>query len=454
MAATKIWAVKGSLRSLVDYVENPEKTMATADAGMKDLFNVLDYATNADKTEQKLFVSSVNCLPEIAIQQMVLTKKQFDKTDKILAFHAYQSFKPGEVTPQQCHEIGVKLAKEMWGDRFQVIVATHLDRSHLHNHFALKSVSFRDGGKYNSCKAATQRLRSVSDRLCREYGLSVIENPGKSPPRMIYLAERNGEPTRYNVFRQTIDRAIEGATTNTQFVAALRMQGFEIRQSGKHWAIKMIGDNRVTRLYRLGDDYTGAAITKRILDSDMNKRRVFYPKPKPTVSHRKLYGNFRQTKKLIGYRALYFRFLYRMGVLPKNRPRPPCCPILWEDVRQLRKYTGQIRLLAYHKIDTAEQLQTFMEHVQSRMDDLIRQRTHIQNKLRRAKEPEAIEELKIEKTSLTEHITPLRRDLSIAAEIEERTARMKGKLAVIRTLESQEKTTQRGGRVCTRKDAR
>jgi len=119
MATTKIWAVKGSLRSLVDYVDNPEKTIAAADDSMKGLFNVLDYAANIDKTEQKLFVSGVNCLPEIAIQQMILTKKQYDKTDKILAFHAYQSFKPGEVTPKQCHEIGVKLAQEMWATGFK-----------------------------------------------------------------------------------------------------------------------------------------------------------------------------------------------------------------------------------------------------------------------------------------------------------------------------------------------
>jgi len=113
MATTKIWAIKGSLRSLVDYVDNPEKTMEVANDGMKGLFNVLDYAANSDKTEQKLFVSGINCLPEIAIQQMILSKRQFDKQDKILAFHAYQSFKPGEVTPRQCHEIGLKLAKEM-----------------------------------------------------------------------------------------------------------------------------------------------------------------------------------------------------------------------------------------------------------------------------------------------------------------------------------------------------
>jgi hypothetical protein len=122
IATTKIWAIKGDVRSLVKYVENPEKT---ADTEMRDLHAVFDYATRNDKTEQKLFVSGLNCLPEIAIQQMIEVKKQFGKTDKILAFHAIQSFKPGEVTPQECHEIGMALAREMWGDRFQVIVATH-----------------------------------------------------------------------------------------------------------------------------------------------------------------------------------------------------------------------------------------------------------------------------------------------------------------------------------------
>lgn len=452
MAATKIWAVKGNLRSLVDYVENPEKTTMPSGDGMQGLFQVLNYAANDKKTEQKLFVTGVNCLPEIAIQQMIMTKKQFGQTDKILAFHAYQSFKPGEVTPQQCHEIGVKLAQEMWGDRFQVVVATHLDKAHLHNHFALNSVSFRDGGKYNSCKAATKRLRDVSDRLCREYGLSVINNPGKSPNRKTYLAEKNGEPTRYNVFRWAIDRAIEGAMTKTQFQNILRLQGFELKLSGKHWAIKMIGDSKFTRLYRLGEGYTGEAITRRILANERPK--IYIPAQRPPSKQYQLKGNFHQVIKLTGYRALYFYFLYRMGLLPKKKTRPPSSPILWENVRQIRKYSEQARLLVNNKIDTAEQLQSFVSNTKNRMDELIIQRTHIQNKLRRAKDPKDIENLKAEKNAITEYITPLRRSLSVAAEIEERSAQMREKLAIIRQLELQEKQQQqskyRGGRAYAR----
>jgi len=456
MATTKLWAIKGSLRSLVDYVENPEKTRLASDDSMKGLFYVLDYATNNSKTEQKLFVTGVNCLPETAIQQMILTKRQFGKTDKILAFHAYQSFKPGEVTPAQCHEIGVKLAKEMWGDRFQVVVATHLDKSHLHNHFAFNSVSFHDGGKYNSCKAATQRLRDVSDRLCREYGLSVITSPGKSPSRMIYLAEKRGEPTRYNVLRRAIDIAIAGAVTKTQFEKSLQAQGFEIRMAGKYWTLKMIGDRRAVRLYNLGEQYTGKAIIQRILDGGLNRRRVIREKPKRSCRNVKYKGAFQHSRKLTGWRALYFHYLYRMGVLPKRRkPRPPHHPILWDDVRQLRKYTKQLRLLGNNKIDTAEQLHGYVENTQARVDALMHQRTHLQNKLRRTKESDEIAALKAEKTTLTQHIIPLRRDLGIAAEIETQTARMKEKLSIIRDLEQQEKQKQhnhynRGGRTHAR----
>ncbi len=440
MATTKIWAVKGNLRSIVDYIENPEKTIA--EEGMRSLLNVLSYAANSDKAGA--FVTGVNCLPEIAIQQMALTKRQYGKTDGILAFHAYQSFKPGEITPQLCHEVGVKLAREMWSDRFQVIVATHMDKSHLHNHFAINSVSYKDGGKYNSCKAATQKLRDVSDRLCKEYGLSVIKHPGKSPPRLVYLAERNGEPTRYTLYRNVIDRAVASAMTKQQFEAILKLHGFEMKLSGTYWTIKMTGDQRATRLYRLGEDYTGAMITKRIYGDGLNKRSVPYPKPKDR--HQKIIGTFRHTKVFTGFRALYFTYLYRMGVLPKNRLRPPCHPTLWEDVRKLRKYSAQIRLLAENKIDTSEQLQAFVNSTQPCMDDLIRERTLIQNKLRREKEPEVIEALKTEKAILTAHITPLRRNLSLAAEIEEQTERMKEKLGTIRQLEIQENSRQRRGR--------
>lgn len=125
---------------------------------------------------------------------MILTKQRYGKEDGYIAWHGYQSFKPGEVTPEQCHALGVELARQMWGDRFQGIVTTHLDKEHLHNHFCINSVSFKDGGKYNFSKKELKRLRDTSDRLCREHGLSVVEHPRKAPSRQVWLDEQAGNP--------------------------------------------------------------------------------------------------------------------------------------------------------------------------------------------------------------------------------------------------------------------
>ena len=147
MAVTSIWRVKANLSQAVEYVENPSKTTA--------LENVLKYAVQAKKTEladgtTHRYVSGVNCCPSTALEEMRAVKRQFGKEEGTLAYHGYQSFAEGEVTPEMAHEIGVKLAEKLWGEKYQVVVATHLDRqSHLHNHFLVNTVSFVDGKKYH-----------------------------------------------------------------------------------------------------------------------------------------------------------------------------------------------------------------------------------------------------------------------------------------------------------------
>ena len=152
MATTSLWHIKGRLKDLIDYVENPEKTAAKTPE-LQDLYNVFSYVQRPEATQEGEYVTAINCLKETALRQMILTKKRYGKTDGYIAWHGYQSFKPEEVTPQFAHEIGMKLAKEMWSDRFEIIVTTHLGKEHLHCHFCFNSVSFRDGGKYNYSKA-------------------------------------------------------------------------------------------------------------------------------------------------------------------------------------------------------------------------------------------------------------------------------------------------------------
>ncbi len=173
MATTSIWSVKGWLGKVMIYVENPEKTMnpetaeimkpvSREEADMQGLADVIAYAVSEEKTRREgkkneeflaeengtamqQYVTGVNCTSATARSEMMAVKKRYGKDGGIMAFHGYQSFAPGECTPQMAHEIGVRLAEELWGNRFQVLVATHLDKAHhLHNHFVVNSVSFAD----------------------------------------------------------------------------------------------------------------------------------------------------------------------------------------------------------------------------------------------------------------------------------------------------------------------
>lgn len=194
MATTSIWAVKGWLGKVVLYIENPEKTenpqfyrqKNMTDVQAQNLSDVIDYAARPDKTTEALdsesvpilrqLVSGINCLPATARDEMLAAKKRFGKEDGIVAYHGYQSFAPGEATPELAHEIGVKLARKLWGKKYQVLVATHLDKeNHLHNHFVVNTVSFIDGIRYHRTGKDYYEMRTVSDALCREYGLSVVE---------------------------------------------------------------------------------------------------------------------------------------------------------------------------------------------------------------------------------------------------------------------------------------
>lgn len=224
MATTAIWDVTDRLDRVIDYATNPDKTENNdySNRVFQGLQQVLEYTAKDVKTEKQFYVTGINCDPTTASKQMSLTKLQFQKTDGILAFHGYQSFAPGEATPESAHAIGVKLAQELWGDRFEVVVSTHLDKHHLHNHFVLNSVSFMDGKRYYDNKATYALMRQASDRLCKEYSLSVIQNPQKGKPKHYaeWEAERESKPTWRGLIREDMDKAISTSMTFTQFIAS------------------------------------------------------------------------------------------------------------------------------------------------------------------------------------------------------------------------------------------
>ena len=264
MAVTKIWPVKDSLARVVDYAQNPDKTIYS------DLQNVLHYAANEEKTvegeERAMFVTGVNCNRDTAFQEMQVVKERFGKTGGNVAYHAYQSFKPGEVTPELCHQLGVELAKRMWGDEYQVLVATHFNTGTYHNHFVVNSVGLWDGRKFNCGKRAYYQFRQLSDDLCREYQLSTIKNPKRKTPRSIYFAEKNGEPTKYNLMREALDAALKVSVDGNDLRKALREQGYELdaNPARKYATLRRIGSKKAVRLYRLGEEYDLPALRERI----------------------------------------------------------------------------------------------------------------------------------------------------------------------------------------------
>ena len=201
MAITKIIAIRDRLDKRVAYVTNAEKT--ALNCGVR-------YIVNPEKTEQSFFTAVLNCSsPEHAFREMTETKKRWRKTGGVLGYHFIQSFAPGEVTPEQAHEIGMEFARRMFGERYEVVIGTHLDKAHLHNHIVINSVSFVDGQKYHSSpESYYNEVRGTSDELCRENDLSVITPQGKGKHYGEWKAEQNGKPAVRGIIREDIDRII------------------------------------------------------------------------------------------------------------------------------------------------------------------------------------------------------------------------------------------------------
>lgn len=434
MATTAIWKVKGNLGRVVGYAANPDKTENPAFTAqdLQGLRDVMDYATQDYKTERQHYVSGINCAPEIARDEMQMVKQQYDKEGGIIAYHGYQSFAPGEVTPEQAHEIGVELAQRLWGDRFQVVVATHLDREHIHNHFVLNSVSFLDGKKYNDCKATYTLMRQTSDQLCREHGLSVIENPeqGRTMSRDTWEAEQEGKPTWYGQIRQDVDSCITRSFLFEHFIANLKKQGYEVK-TGKYIAVRPPGRERFVRLKTLGDNYTEEMIRQRIRD---HERTPLYHRP---LSRPKRYYKTRgKPRKLTGFRALYYHYLYLLGKLRKPTAPPKKRRYNMAEVIKFDHYVEQAKLLMKYKVDTWEQFFTLTGAIQGEIDVLAGQRKELYRRKRR--EPQN-EPLSLRIRSINQSIQTYRRELRICARIEVEAPGIQPKIRVLTPTPEKEK---------------
>ena len=415
MAVTAIWSVKGSAGAVIKYTTNPAKTAADAEkaAPFHAVNNVIQYTADEMKTEQQFFVTGVNCssVPEKAAQQFNTTKEIWHKPDGIVCFHAYQAFKPGEVTPEQAHEIGVRLAQRMWGDRFEVLVSTHLNTGKIHNHFALNSVSFKDGKKYYDQKATYARMRELSDELCREYGLSVIEEPkGKAKQYGAWEAEQSDHPTQRDTVREAIDRAVSRTYSFRDFTRAIQNDGYVLERRGSFLRIRPDEGRKFFRLDKLGEGYTEDDIRDRLEQNFYDRPRP----PRPTFVYKK-------RDKAKGLYALYLHYMYLLGNLPESRPMSREMYVsMREDSKRLKMYSEESKMMAANHIVTAEDLHDFSESLSHQFKTLAYERAKCRNKLRRMHDSEAMQPIKDNIADLSERMSVLRKQMKYCEDIAER----------------------------------
>ncbi len=445
MAVCEIWDVRGRLDHPIDYAENPEKTANPkyTEADLQAMVDVMEYATNKDKTEQRYFVTGVNCDPTTARDEMMIAKAQWNDESEIVCYHGFQSFKHGEVTPEQAHEVGVKLAKKMWGDRFQVIVATHLNTDCLHNHFVVNSISFTDGKHYHDNKANLRLLRQRSDELCREYALSVIEQPsGKKKPYALYQAEKNGMPTRDNVARQALDEAVSKSFTLKDFDRIMAEMGYRVSfdPNRKYWTVIGKGWKRPKRLYKLGENYTNEKIMERITENSYAVKFSRFAEPQRTVKVFRVKGSLKAAKKIGGLRGLYLHYCYKLGILPKNK-KPNYARLhylLKDDLMKMEAITQETRLLCRNRIDTVEQLLSYKGSLETEKTDLLQKRKELYSKSRKTggEEKEAI---RSQLSDLSKRLSVIRKEVRLCEGIEARSDILQEKLQVIRAEKQKQK---------------
>ena len=444
MAVTKIWNIKGRADSPLEYITNPEKTQREFSESEKQaLADVIAYAADEDKTEQFFYTTGINCSVEFARDQFNATKARYGKMDGNVAYHAYQSFREGEVTPDEAHAIGVQLAKELWGDRFQIVVATHVNTKCTHNHIVLNSVSFKDGKKFHDCKDTYRQLREASDRICLEHGLSIVEQPkGKGVSQYVYKMEQAGKPTRYNVARQAIDEAVSLSLNIEEFKYELKKRGYSYRfdPQRKYWTVTPPGGRKPIRIHQLGDDYTRESIQRRIYDNDPSVRterlRQQYLRPNNYNLRRRI----DRIMGLSGLEKLYLRYCYELGLLPKYQQNPARVHYLLKDnLLKCDQYSEQAKLLSRYHVDTDKDLSVLMENIEGKMKKLSSDRDEQRRISRRSLPEDEAQDAKSKVKDLTAEIKELRHELKVCNDIQERSGHVRENLAAIDRERSKER---------------
>lgn len=388
MAYDKIIPIKRRLDHCVNYVLNPDKT---------DLSQVLDYIGNPDKNTLSGGVSvlqtAIHCQLESANAEMQATKNRWHKRGGVLGYHLIHSYAPGEVTPEQAHELGVEFANRLLQDKYEAVVSTHLDHEHIHCHILFNSVSFTDGKKFrDNFKAYYVDIRGISNEISRENNLSVIDPVGSGKSYAEWDASKRGKATIRSLVREDIDAAIETSFTYQSFLAQLKKQGYEIKAGSnvKHAALKPPGGTRFIRLNSLGEGYSEGEIKNRLAliraGAAAQSKPVELPKPSPQRYTVKNWNQKQHYHKTKGFRRLYAYNLFFLGYRKPGRKRKTVPFAIRKEVTKLHRYQKQFRLLQEYRIDDPTQLSMLSGALQADIDVMADQRKELYRQKRQGQD--------------------------------------------------------------------
>lgn len=366
MATTSLWPINKTINNTIEYVENKDKTQIP----ISNLSNTIDYASNKNKTEEQFYVTGINCDSISVYQDMMLVKKAYNKIDNIQGFHGYQSFKEGEVTPDVAHKIGIQLANEMWGDEFQVVVTTHLNTNHIHNHFVVNSVSMKDGHKYNYSNHEMARLRQTNDFICKEYGLSSLEE--KVTRKKFDFSKYINHDNYSTRTQKDIDIAIKNSFNYQDFINTMKKMNYEVIERYGKLSVRHINMKRNIRIERqFGEDYTIDNIYRRIAEEVPDKLTT---EELTTYNYHK--NKYYKNKHSLG--AMFLYFIFRIKIYEKSPRNYPISEEMKKEINKMELYNLELRFMDENRIDSYEDLHCYKVICKEALDDLIyaRKRTY------------------------------------------------------------------------------
>ena len=424
------------MKDVIDYARNPDKTFDPKCLD-DDLQKALRYVANDEKTDRALFVDTINCPKKRAHEQMMATKRRFGKIGGNVAYHGYQSFVKGEVTPEEVHAIGMETARRMWGDAYEMIVTTHMNTDNLHNHMVVNSVSFRTGKKFANHIADHYRLREISDAVCIEHGKSILKNKtlyggGKGA----YWTHKKGGLTHRDILKRDVESVLRYSKDAEDFRRRLKALGYQFMRGDdkhRHLSIKAADWQRPIRLDGLG--YTREMINARF---DRNRKDEFFliersrhpafkPQRYPLLELEKQLSweiDHSSDTAIVMVDVMFFILLQLLMLINDREAQAQRCqplsPSIRMEIAKLHHVKREYHLLADNNIHSAQELLYFADDIAGQIKSMESERRKYRNLLRRPKTQEIENAYKRNCKDLSDRILPLREKLRIAKRVIER----------------------------------